>query len=304
MRLDRLLGITLELMTKKRVTASDLAAAFEVSVRTIYRDIELIQQARIPVASFSGAFGGFELMNGFLLTKQYFSVDDLSVIYMLLKAMEQAMGSATTTPMRKLASLHPVLASADMQDTLILSMSMSEHDRTNIQQLFHAIRESRVVELAYTSSSGTTTERSVEPLNICWEKGVWYMEGYCRLRRARRHFRISRLIRLAMTEATFVCSPFPDESDLEEVQGIRAHLRFSPTARLRVLEQFPGECVYHGDYIDVHTTFYKKEYALSVIASYGTEIHVVSPDALQNDVIAHIEAICRHYANKPGGDAK
>lgn len=81
MRLDRLLGITLELLAKKRVTAATLAAKFEVSVRTVYRDVELINQAGIPVASFTGADGGFELMDGFYLTRQHFSVDDLSVIY-------------------------------------------------------------------------------------------------------------------------------------------------------------------------------------------------------------------------------
>ncbi|WP_353625960.1 HTH domain-containing protein [Bacillus sp. JCM 19041] len=89
MKLARLLGITMELLTKRRVTATDLAARFEVSIRTIYRDIELINQAGVPVASFSGADGGFELMNGFFLTKQTFSLDDLLLIYSLLKGWIQ-----------------------------------------------------------------------------------------------------------------------------------------------------------------------------------------------------------------------
>lgn len=110
MRLDRLLGITLELMAKKRVTAAELAEKFEVSIRTVYRDVDLINQSGIPVASFSGADGGFELMNGFFLTRQHFSVDDLSVIYTLLKAMEGTMGNAVVPAMRKLVSLSPGLA--------------------------------------------------------------------------------------------------------------------------------------------------------------------------------------------------
>ena len=81
MKLDRLLGITMELLTK-RVTATALAARYEVSVRTIYRDVDLINQAGIPIASYPGADGGFELMSGFYLTRQHFSVDDfwLSII--------------------------------------------------------------------------------------------------------------------------------------------------------------------------------------------------------------------------------
>lgn len=87
------------------------------------------------------------------------------------------------------------------------------------------------------------------------------------------------------------------------MQGIFAHLRFDLSVRTRVLEQFPGECTYQGDFIEVRTVFYKKEYALSVIASYGTNVDIVSPDELQGDVIAYIEAIRRHYAKKREGGA-
>lgn len=179
MRLDRLLGITLELMAKKRVTAAELAEKFEVSIRTVYRDVDLINQSGIPVASFSGADGGFELMNGFFLTRQHFSVDDLSVIYTLLKAMEGTMGNAVAPAMRKLVSLSPGLANEAQRETVILSVSTSDEERENVQALFRAIRQFRLVRLAYTSASGTVTERSVEPLNLLWEKGVWYLEGYC-----------------------------------------------------------------------------------------------------------------------------
>lgn len=304
MRLDRLLGIALELMAKKRVTAAELAAKFEVSIRTVYRDVELINRAGIPVASFTGADGGFELMNGFFLTRQYFSVDDLSVIYTLLKAMEGAMGGAVAPAMRKLASLNPLLANEGSHEAVILNISTLDFERDYVQELFRAVRQSRVVRLEYTSTSGTATERSVEPLNLLWEKGIWYLEGYCRSRQSKRYFRVSRITSLDVSEELFVPRQISDESEQDEIQGIHAHLRFDLTVRTRVLEQFPGECVYQGDWIDVYTTFYKKEYALSVIASYGMNVEIVSPAELQDDVIAHIEAIRQHYARKRGGNIK
>ncbi|GBF75678.1 transcriptional regulator [Paenibacillus sp. 598K] len=302
-RLDRLLGITLELMAKKRVTATALADKFEVSVRTVYRDVELINQAGIPVASFTGADGGFELMNGFFLTRQYFSVDDLSVIYSLLKAMEETMGGAVTPAMRKLASLHPGLADEGGQKAVLLGISVPEQERHIVEELFRAIRQSRVVQMAYTSASGSATERSLEPLNLLWEKGVWYLEAYCRRRGAKRYFRVSRIDRLQVLDETFAPRPITDELEPEDLQGIFAHLRFDLSVRIRVLEQFPGECTYQGNCIEVRTVFYKKEYALSVIVSYGTNVDIVSPDELQDDVITYIEAIRRHYAKKREGDA-
>lgn len=301
MRLDRLLGMTLELMSRKRMTAAELAAKFEVSIRTVYRDIELIDQAGIPVASFTGADGGFELMNGFFLTRQYFSVDDLSVVYMLLKAMEGAMGSAVRPAMRKLASLSPELANDGICEAVILSIGTSDYERSMIQKIFEAVRQSHVVELGYTSASGTATERSVEPLNLMWEKGVWYLEGYCRLRKSKRFFRVSRISSLEVSDEKFIPRQFSNEPERDESPKICTHLRFDPTVRTRVLEQFPGECTYLENAIEVHTTFYNKDYALSVIASYGMNVEIVSPPELEKDFIAHIEMIRQHYSRKRGG---
>ncbi|MFC4598364.1 helix-turn-helix transcriptional regulator [Cohnella hongkongensis] len=297
MRLNRLLGMTLELMAKRRVTAAELAAKFEVSVRTVYRDVELIGQAGIPVASYTGADGGFELTNGFFLTRQHFSVDDLSVIYALLKAVQSAMGGAAAPAMRKLVSLHPALANDESNRSVILDMSTSERDRDVVHQLYQAIRQSRIVELAYTGASGACTDRSVEPLNLLWEKGVWYLEAYCRMRRAKRYFRISRIRRLRVTEATFSLRSLPEEQE-QEYPGIQAYLRFDPSVSERVFEQFPGECSYQGDSVDVRTTFYAEEYALSVVASYGTKVDIVSPEELREAVIAHLEAMRRHHLSK------
>jgi len=301
-RLDRLLGITLELMAKRRVTAAELAGKFEVSVRTVYRDIELINQAGIPVVSYNGADGGYELAGGYFVTRQHFSVDDLSVIYSLLKAMEGAMGGAVSSAMRKLSSLHPKLADDESRDAVVLDLSVPESERIRVRELYRAIRRRQIVRMSYTDAAGTTSERFVEPMNLLWSKGAWYLEAYCRMKRAMRYFRVSRIERLDVTEETFVPRQPEQAPDREDAPGIRARLRFDLSVRTRVLEQFPGECEYLGDRIEVRTTFYRKEYALSVIASYGTKVEIVSPDDLRDEIIAHLDAIRRHHAMKKGGE--
>ena len=166
MRLDRLLGIALELMTKRRVTAAELAEKFEVSVRTIYRDIELINQAGIPVVSYNGADGGYELADGYFVTRQHFSVDDLSVIYSLLKAMEGAMGGAVSSAKRKLTSLHPKLADEGNREDVVLNLSVPENEQRRVQELYGAVRKRQVVRLTYTNAAGMTSERFAEPMNL------------------------------------------------------------------------------------------------------------------------------------------
>jgi predicted DNA-binding transcriptional regulator YafY len=295
LKLDRMLGITMELLTKRRVTATELAVRFEVSIRTIYRDVDLINQAGIPVASFTGTDGGFELMNGFFLTKQHFSVDDFSVIYNLLKGMEGAMGGQSTSLMHKLSSLQPALLNGGLHDKIIFDMSTSESEKAIVHQLLHAINWTRVIAFSYTSATGTSSQRNVEPISLYWERGAWYLEGYCLSHQAKRFFRVSRITRLDVLDDHFhprEISSLPAE---EEVQGLHVHLRFDLTAQPRVFEQFQGECTDHGDYIDVHTVFYSQEYAISIILSYSSKVTIISPDELKQALMEKINEIQKLY---------
>jgi predicted DNA-binding transcriptional regulator YafY len=272
MKWDRLLGITMELLTKKRVTATELAGRFEVSIRTIYRDVELISRAGIPVASFLGTDGGFELMDGFFLTKQHFSVEDFLVIYHLLKGVEGNAGGKFTELMHKLGSLQPAL-----------------------MNLYHAINEARVIAFSYTSASGVCSDRQVEPINLYWERGIWYLEGYCLLRKALRVFRVSRISKLEVLESTFYPRKDSDHMAKEDMKGISVHLRFDLKAQPRVFEQFPAECTHLGTYIDVKTIFYAREYALSVILSFGPKVEIISPSDLRDKLMEQIKEIHRLY---------
>ncbi|MGW9127154.1 helix-turn-helix transcriptional regulator [Paenibacillus chitinolyticus] len=298
MRLDRMLGITMELLTRKRVTATELAARFEVSIRTIYRDVDLINQAGIPVASFTGTDGGFELMNGFFLTKQHFSVDDFSVIYNLLKGMEGAMGGPSVSLMQKLSGLQPALLKGGHHDKIVFDMSTSEGEKEIVHPLLHAINRTRVLAFSYTSATGTLSQRKVEPIKLYWERGAWYLEGYCLSHQAKRFFRVSRITELEVLDHHFqprVLSSLPAE---EEAQGVQAHLRFDLTAQPRVYEQFQGECTHHGDYIDVHTVFYSQEYAISIILSYSSKVTIISPDELKQDLMEKINEIQKLYTQR------
>lgn len=298
MKLDRLLAITLELMAKKRVRAADLAARFEVSTRTIYREIELINQAGIPVVSYTGADGGFELMDGFFLTKQHFTVQDFSVIYRLLQSVESAVGDRFTLMKDKLRSLHPNLPSAEYAEDILFDLSTAESERETVRELYRAIGAKRVIAFDYMSATGKQTARRLEPVRQFWERGAWYVEGYCLTRLASRMFRVSRMSEVQITDKNF----FPREPAVgaidDEPLGIHAHLRFDKSADPRVSEQFPGECSSDGEYIDVRTVFYQEEYALSVVLSYGAKVVVVEPAELRAALLERLGEIRGRYEEK------
>jgi predicted DNA-binding transcriptional regulator YafY len=297
MKLDRMLAITLELMAKKRVRASDLAARFEVSTRTIYREIELINQAGIPVVSYTGADGGFELMDGFFLTKQHFTVQDLSVIYRLLHSVEGAVGNRYTVIRDKLQSLHPKLANDEHFDSrdILFDLSTGEGERDNVRGIYGAIGRRNVISFLYQSASGTYSKRRVEPIRLYWERGAWYVEGYCLTRCAKRLFRASRMTDVGITNETFQPRE-PSEDGAEEAPlGMDTHLRFDKSAEPRVSELFAGETIHEGEYIDVKTVFYQDEYALSVVLSFGSKVVVLEPQWLRVALLERLEEIRRRY---------
>lgn len=296
MKFDRLLGITMELLTKKRVTATELASRFEISIRTIYRDIELINQSGIPVVSFSGTDGGFEIMDGFFLSKQHFSIDDFSVIYSLLKGMEGAVGNRKFTSLvNKLGSLQPALLNEERQEKIIFDISASEAEKEILFSLLEAIEQSKRILFAYIDAYGQMSGRKIEPLNLLWAQGNWYVDGYCLLRKEKRLFRGSRITKLEMLEETFQRRLDPKRPIHTEEQGLKVYLRFDLTARPQVFEQFPGACTHHEDFVEVQTTFYSREYALSVILSYGTQVEIISPDDLKQDLIEKMNEIRKIY---------
>lgn len=296
MKLDRLLAITLELMAKKRVRAADLAARFEVSARTIYREIELINQAGIPVVSYTGADGGFELMDGFFLTKQHFTVQDFSVIYQLLQSVESAVGDRFTLMKDKLRSLHPSLASAkEGTEDILFDLSTAESERETVRELYRAIGAKRVIAFDYTSATGKVTARRLEPVRLFWERGAWYVEGYCLTRSASRMFRVSRMGAVQISDENFLPREPAGDALEEPPLGIRAHLRFDKSADPRVSEHFPGECRHEGEYIDVRTVFYQEEYALSVVLSYGAKVVVVEPAELRAALLEKLGEIRGRY---------
>ncbi|MDQ0114179.1 helix-turn-helix transcriptional regulator [Paenibacillus harenae] len=300
MKWDRLLGITMELMAKKRVTATELADRFEVSTRTVYRDVELINQAGIPVVSFTGTDGGFELMNGYFLSKQHFSVEDFSVIYNLLRGVEGAVGGRFTAIMNKLGSLQPAVLNSGNQHPVIFDVGTTESERAIIGSLHQSVKDQRVVAFSYTTASGSIADRQAEPIQLFWERGAWYLEAYCLWRKAKRYFRTSRIAGLIVTDSVFQPREHYEEEGQEEVQGTRVQLRFDLTAQPRVFEQFPGVCSLHGTYIDVDTVFYSTDYAISVILSFGAKAEIVSPSSLKAELLEQIDLIKQRYSQQGG----
>jgi len=246
MKLDRMLGIVHVLANVDRITARELADRFEVSLRTIRRDVEAIGMAGIPVVTYPGGNGGVGLAPGYKLDRKALTRDELSRILTGLSGLDSI--GYESDSRRLLAALAPaggdVLAPAPD-----LYIDLSSHYRSRlvpaIRTLRDAITQRRVVRIAYLSGNGAS-ERLLEPYYIAFRWSAWYVAGWCRLRDDFRMFKINRIRQMDMTEQTFQMRDLPASvMDPDKVFGQpsedTAILLVHPSAEYRLIDEFgPG----------------------------------------------------------------
>ncbi len=209
-RTDRLLAIVLELQGRGAARAEDLARVFEVSKRTIYRDITALSEARVPVVATPGS--GYRLMEGYFLPPLSFTPDEAAMLVAGLRSVargvdgtfQQAAAAAT----RKLEAVLPPESRARVQE-LLQSMQIygawaSPDVIERVARLREAILERRVVQMRYVSPRyDGPVLRHVEPYGLQQYRGVWHLDAFCRLRQAMRQFRLDRIDHLTVLHESF-----------------------------------------------------------------------------------------------------
>ena len=210
-RIDRLFGILLTLQHKRRVRALDLAEQFEVSKRTIYRDMSALNQMGIPIAAMPGE--GFELVEGYYIPPLMFTENEAVALILGSRLLtQQAAGPLTQGANQALAKITVALpeqlrARAEALTNVIGFITPDEKfnlDDPQLLTLQTAIQEKRVIHIRYHSyQKDEITERDVEPHQLFYSDGIWYLEGYCRWRKDIRAFRLSRIEKLFRRNETF-----------------------------------------------------------------------------------------------------
>lgn len=207
MKVDRLVSIIMILLDKERIGAQELADMFEVSPRTIYRDIDTINMAGIPVCSAPGVGGGFEIMQKYKIDRKVFSTADLSAILMGLSNLSNMIrGDELVNALAKVKSFIPADRAKDIEikaNQIYIDLSPWMGNR-NIQPYLEiiktALQESRLLTFEYADRYGNKTERTAEPYQLVLKSSHWYWHGYCHKRNDFRLFKLSRTSNLQIQE--------------------------------------------------------------------------------------------------------
>ena len=198
MKLDRLLSIVVLLLGRDRMNAVELSRRFEVTTRTIYRDLDAINASGIPVVAYPGPGGGYGIDPSFTIDRRLLGFDDLKAIVAALKGVNAALedrriGSA----LEKIESLGPRERSEELlEDRVVIDLfpwGRRDEERRLVKLLEPAIAERRIVEFDYSSYGRKVERRIVEPMTLVFKAYAWYLWGFCRLRGDYRIFKLSRM---------------------------------------------------------------------------------------------------------------
>ena len=310
MKIDRLVSIIMILLDKKRVGAQELADTFEVSPRTIYRDIDAINTAGIPIRSTSGVGGGFEIMPEYKIDKKIFSTADLSAILMGLSSLSNVVrGEELVNALAKVKSFIPAEKEKDIEiatNQICIDLSPwmgNKNIQPYLEVIKTALQNHRLLSFEYTAHRGNKTVRTVEPYQLVLKSSHWYFCGYCYTRNDYRLFRLSRMSDLQMQRETFI--PRDYQKPILDFEEILVSMQTEIKIRIHksVLDRVLEFCTYDhftpdGDehYI-VNFPFIENEYYYDILLGFADKCECLEPPHIREKMKQRANAIAAMYSN-------
>lgn len=300
MQVNRLFEIVYILLDKKSITANELAAHFEVSKRTILRDIETLTTAGIPIYTTRGKGGGIAILDNFILNKAALSDEEQNQIIMALQSIGPTQHMEADSILSKLGALF------QKTETKWIEVDFSrwgntKPDKEKFELLKMAVIKKVAVSFTYPSSYGEITDRTVYPLKLIFKSKSWYVQAYCLTKKDYRIFKISRMLQVEVlpecfAEEEFLLPPIEEQAPLAD-SIVHLELLFSRGAAFRIYDEFDMEDVHKNEdgsftvIIDLPNDYWLYGFLLS----FGTAVKVIEPQHVKNDLLERIDAIKKSY---------
>lgn len=288
MKLERLISIIYKLLNHEVLSASMLAEEFQVSQRTIYRDIDVICAAGFPVVSYQGIKGGYGMMDGYKMDKSLLGSYDVNSLITVLSSL-----STVFKDERAQGTIERLQTIVPEHQTPSLSVDF-ETRRTEPDALRHlrtGITERKIVRFDYINANNERTTRDMEPMWLHFKYRNWYVYGFCRTRRDYREFRLSRMMNLFLTQEDFqphhVLPKEAASSNKEWYDQMKdVVIRVGPKALAEAMDQFhQADKQFHDDgSMTMRIPVYKPleaRWLWSILLSFGSGAEVLEPLALR-----------------------
>jgi len=291
---NRLFEILYILLQKKKVTAKELAERFEVSTRTIYRDIETLSNANIPIYMSKGKDGGISILEEYVLNKSILSEEEQKQILIALQSLETMNNHNEKDVLEKMS----IIFNKKVTDWIKIDFSNWSPSKENTFQIIKsAILNKQLIEFTYYNSTGEKNLRIVEPLQIWFKDKSWYLVSYCRLKENYRFFKLTRMKEVKQLKEHFQ-RELPKQNEEEKyLKNIFLELEISKEMAFRVYDEFDNDEITKkddGNFI-VKVEFPENEWVYSFILSFGEYIKVISPKYAKNVIKQKLQKSLKNY---------
>ncbi len=316
-RTDRLVAMVMHLQGRRVVRAAELATRFEVSLRTVYRDIAALGEAGVPIAGEAGV--GYSLVKGYHLPPVMLTADEATALFLGAEMVKQFTDASLSGPMESVLDKLRAVLPRDRQEQVerlsrqTVIIGRPGHGAPDpaaqpwLLPVQRGVAQRRVLRMHYRAGSrGDETTRDVEPLGVVFYGGAWYLVAWCRLRRDFRHFRIDRIQRLEVLAETFPGRPdfslarhLEEKVDGRETVPARVWLaeRAQQRARAESYATLVEECRRNGG-AEFSLYTFSLEWLARWLLSFGTEAEALAPPRLRELVRTEAEKVARGHRPK------
>ena len=296
MKENRLFRIVYFILEKGRVTAPELAEKFEVSVRTIYRDIDVISSAGIPIYVSTGRNGGIQFLDNYVLEKAYFSDKEKKYMLSALQSLSVVDNTYERELLTKLSALFNTASDSWFEVDFGRWGSITQ-DNAKFELLKKATINHKVVAIVYVSSYYNKTTRRIHPLKLLYKSKEWYVKSYCTEKNDFCLFKINRIVECELLDEVFVPVDYPDLQETEQNTYNKIVLRFPKEMSYRVYDEFNDNEVTvqkNGDFI---AAAYMPEdsWLIGYLLSFGVYVEVIEPTYLREVLYDEAKKIYEKY---------
>ena len=296
MKINRLFEILYLLLEKKTITAKELATYFEVSVRTIYRDIDILNSADIPVYFQRGKHGGIKLMDNYIINKSLLSKKEQNEILYALQSLNATNYPNNNKTLSKLSAIFKQKADSWIK---IDFSRYSCDDNTLFEKIKEAILTKQTVKFDYFNTKGEHSERTADPLTLWFKEKAWYLFAYCHEKIDIRQFKITRIKNLTLTNEYFekTIKDFEINNKKSTVKSVKVTVEIDKSQAYRVYDEFSEENINKMEDGNFEVTMEnpENEWVYGYLLSFGEYLRVKEPERIKKILFKKIEKMKKNY---------
>lgn len=307
MKIERLITIIFILLNKNKISANELADILEVSVRTIYRDIQALSQAGIPTSTLPGVNGGIQMMEQYKIDKQFFTSSDITTLLIALNSLSTALlPFQINTIFEKIKTLIPKTQLREVehqtnQINIDLTAWMKESETLPVlETIKNSLDHSKLLNFQYKNNHGQISQRTVEPYQLFLKENNWYLYAYCREKNDFRIFKLAKITHLTTTTG-FIHRKKAFLSEMtKNMHRPKKNILLRVTPQLKEhLEDKFGQLSFrkikNSTFFLVDFPFQEDEFGYRLLLSFGNQCECLSPDSVREELQKRLTELLALY---------